>query len=150
MSVRSDGRPWKSEVAGSNPATQTSLCSGGREAQCTGLQTRKTVSSNLTRYSNLLPLKPLMDEVLSCKQGKSVRFRTGAPNNATLADVVIASGWSPVETGSIPVGCTKFILELSGAVYTLANSRECQHRRWPQGPSLCVVRLMVRSLASTQ
>ena len=92
MSVRSDGRPWKSEVAGSNPATQTSLCSGGREAQCNGLQIRKTVSSNLTRYSSLLPLKPLMDEVLSCKQGKSVRFRTGAPNNATLADVVIASG----------------------------------------------------------
>jgi hypothetical protein len=42
-------------------------------------------------HSNLLPLKPLTDEVLSCKQGKSVRFRTGAPNNATLADVVIAA-----------------------------------------------------------
>ena len=27
------------------------LCSGGREAQCSGLQIRKTVSSNLTRYS---------------------------------------------------------------------------------------------------
>ena len=26
-------------------------------------------------------LKPLMDEVLPCKQEKSVRFRTGAPNN---------------------------------------------------------------------
>ena len=26
MSVRSDGRPWKSEVAGSNPATQTKQC----------------------------------------------------------------------------------------------------------------------------
>jgi len=91
MSVRSDGRPWKSEVAGSNPATQTSLCSGGRVAQCVGLQTRKTVSSNLTRCSNLLPLKPLMDEVLFCNQEKSVRFRTRAPNNATLADVVIAA-----------------------------------------------------------
>jgi hypothetical protein len=26
-----------------------------------------------------MPLKPLVDEVLSCKQEKSVRFRTGAP-----------------------------------------------------------------------
>ena len=28
MSVRSDGRPWKSEVVGSNPTTQTSLMRG--------------------------------------------------------------------------------------------------------------------------
>ena len=32
---------------------QKSLCSDGRAAQCNGLQIRKTVSSNLTRYSKL-------------------------------------------------------------------------------------------------
>ena len=32
-----------------------------------------------------MPLKPLMDEVLSCKQEKSVRFRTGAPINLGVA-----------------------------------------------------------------
>ena len=43
-----------------------------------------------------------------------------------------------------------FILELSRAVYTLANRWECVFRLTPQGPIICVVRLMVRSLASTQ
>jgi len=33
----------------------------------------------LHRRPKFLPLKPLMDEVLFCKQEKSVRFRTGAP-----------------------------------------------------------------------
>ena len=50
-----------------------------QSGQCSGLQIRPVVGSSPTRCSSLLPLKPLMDEVLSCKQGKSVRFRTGAP-----------------------------------------------------------------------
>lgn len=36
---------------GSSPWRYAKQCSGGREAQCNGLQIRKTVSSNLTRYS---------------------------------------------------------------------------------------------------
>ena len=31
------------------------------------------------KTATYMPLKPLMDEVLFCKQEKSVRFRTGAP-----------------------------------------------------------------------
>ena len=38
------------------------LCSGGREAQCSGLQIRKTVGSNPTRYSKLWKIKSIGDE----------------------------------------------------------------------------------------
>ena len=41
-------------------------------------------------YSDqVLPLKPLMDEVLFCKQEKSVRFRTGAPITEGYQDWVL-------------------------------------------------------------
>ena len=56
-----------------------------------------------------IALVSLVVEVLFCNQGVWVRFLPGAPNNATLADVVIAAVWSTVEVGSIPTGCTKFM-----------------------------------------
>ena len=53
---------------GSNPSMETKfLCSGGREAQCSGLQIRKTVSSNLTRYSSLLLLRRFSVIVRYCR-----------------------------------------------------------------------------------
>ena len=40
LSVRSDGRPWKSEVVGSNPTTQTSLLSVSKQGVGASLLTK--------------------------------------------------------------------------------------------------------------
>ncbi len=47
----------KTAGGGSNPSRDANnlICTGGREAQCSGLQIRKTVSSNLTLCSKYCP-----------------------------------------------------------------------------------------------
>jgi hypothetical protein len=72
---------------GSSPWRRAKLCSGGRVVQCNGLQNRKTVSSNLTRYSILrlytVNIVSAVEFFIASETWKSERFYK--PFSARLA-----------------------------------------------------------------
>ena len=73
-----DDLAWNEEAAGSIPATLTKFNAlVGQLVESAGLEPVKCQFESDQGYHMLL--KPLLDEVLPCKQEKSVRFRTGAP-----------------------------------------------------------------------
>ena len=96
-------------IVGSSPTVTTKQHRSGREVHCTGLQIRKTVSSNLTSYSNFWPISSVVEHRLD-KAGVDGSF----PSLATKFRSQSVHGrtqhchcW---RRGSLPLGTAKWCI----------------------------------------